>query len=314
VKFRSLLYIIFAGLCCIALGVIAGPRVRATSQSSTASAAAQGTAPTGPALTAIQQKIEAYLRHLYAWGPSYKVSVGPLKESPIPNVYEVNVEVGSEGQSDSAKFYVSKDGNYMMRAELENLNTDPLAETRKQLTTEGYPSKGPADAKVVVVEFADFECPSCKQLDTILRGLMPNFPQVRLVYKDFPLTQIHPWAATAANAGRCAYKQNPTAFWKFHDLIFDSQELISGENVWDKMQDLAKQSGLDPAALRSCMADPATQKEVEKSMAEGVGLHIANTPTIFVNGRRIIGPDGATLEQYIRYELTPAGAAAQPSH
>jgi protein-disulfide isomerase len=271
----------------------------------------QSSAPTTqaslPPSGEVQQKVEGYLRHLYAWGPSFKLSFGPLKETPIPGIYQVTVQVTAEGQTDSATFYVTKDGRYLMRTELEDLSSDPLAEVRKKITLEGYPSKGPADARVVLVEYADYECPSCKQLDTILRALLPNFPQVRLVFKDFPLTQIHPWAATAANAGRCAYKQNPTTYWKFHDLVFDNQETISPENVWERLQDYATQSGLDSGGLRACMADPQTQAEVNKSMAEGEALHVANTPTIFVNGRRIIGPDGAMLEQYIRYDL-PAPA------
>ncbi len=253
---------------------------------------------------AIQQKIEAYLRHVYAWGPSFKITFGQLKDAPIPGFYQLSMDIAVDNQTDSATFYVSKDGRYLMRGELEDMTADPMAEIQKQINLQGSPFTGPADAKVVLVEYADFECPSCRQLDTILRSMLPNFPQVRLVYKDFPLTQIHPWAMTAAEAGRCANNQNPAAFWKFHDLIFDHQDLISPSNVWDKMQEYSTQAGLDVAALRTCMADPAIQAQIEKSMTEGEALHIANTPTIFVNGHRLIGPDAATLEQFIRFELT----------
>ena len=153
------------------------------------------------------------------------------------------------------------------------------------------------------MEYADYECPSCRQLDTILRTLLPTQPQVRLVYKDFPLTQIHPWAMTAATAGRCAYQQSPTNFWKFHDLLYDNQSIITPENAYQKIQDYATQSGLDANALKSCMAAPQSQEDVKKSMSEGESLHITNTPTIFVNGRRLIGPDAATLQQFIQYNL-----------
>ena len=263
------------------------------------------TAPHGSnAPAAIQDKIEAYLRHIYAWGPSFKITFGQLKEAPIPGLYKISMNITFDNQTDTADFYVSKDGRYLMRSELEDMTTDPMAEIRKQIYLEDSPSMGPANAKVVLVEYADFECPSCKQLDTILRSMLPNFPQVRLVYKDFPLTQIHPWAMTAAQAGRCAYKQNQAGFWRFHDLVFDRQDLISPSNVWDRMQEYASQAGLDSAALRTCMADAGIQAQIQKSMSEGEALHIANTPTIFVNGHRLIGPDAATLEQFIRYELT----------
>jgi protein-disulfide isomerase len=252
----------------------------------------------------IQKKIEAYLRNMYAWGPNFKLKFEPLKDTPVPNLYEVKVEVSTEGQGDTAAFYVTKDGRFLIRAELEDMTTDPAAKIRKQISTTGYPSKGPANAKVVLVEYADYECPSCRQLDTVLRGLLPTQPQVRLIYKDFPLTQIHPWAMTAAIAGRCVYRQDPTAFWKFHDLLFDNHAIISPENAYQKMQDYATESGLDAATLKTCMSDPQTQEEVKRSMAEGEALHITNTPTIFVNGRRLIGPDAATLQQFIQYDLS----------
>jgi protein-disulfide isomerase len=251
----------------------------------------------------IQQKIEAYLRHIYAWGPSFKITFGQMKEAPVSGLFQVSMDLAVDNQNDTATFYVSRDGRYLIRAELEDMTSDPMAEIRKQIHLEDTPMQGPTNARVTLVEYADFECPSCKQLDTILRSILPNFPQVRLAYKDFPLTQIHPWAMTAAQAGRCAYRQNPVAFWKFHDLIFDHQDLISPGNVWDKMQEYATQAGLSASALRTCMSDPGTQTQIQKSMDEGEALHIANTPTIFVNGHRLIGPDATTLEQFIRYEL-----------
>lgn len=293
-RFLSMVLVVF-----IAVGMLAA---QTGSQSAPSKLAASGTVATTVS-SPIQQKVESYLRHMYAWGPSFKITFGTLTESPIPGLYTVNVDVSANGQTDSAKFYVSKDGRYLMRADLEDMNSDPIAEVRKQISLAGSPSKGPADATIVLVEYADYECPSCRQLDGILRSVLPRFPQVRLIYKDFPLTQIHPWANTAATAGRCAYKQNPTAFWKFHDMIYDGQELISAENVWEKLQDYAAQAGLDAPSLRACMSQPQAQEEINKSISEGEALHIANTPTIFVNGRRLIAPDEAMLTQFIRYEL-----------
>jgi protein-disulfide isomerase len=300
VKFRSA-----AILCTTTLLIaFAGLTIHAAQQSTPAkphapapsTSAAQPNAP-------IERKIEAYLRDLYAWGPNFKLKFEPLKETPVPNLYEVKVEVSADGQGDTATFYVTKDGHFLIRAELEDITTDPAAKIRKEIVTAGYPSKGPADAKIVLVEYADYECPSCRQLDSILRAMLPTEPQVRLIYKDFPLTQIHPWAMTAAEAGRCAYQQNPNAFWKFHDLLFDNQSIIAPEDAYQKMQDYATQSGLDANTLKVCMADPQTKSEVNKSITEGESLHITNTPTIFVNGRRLVGPDAATLQQFIQYDL-----------
>jgi protein-disulfide isomerase len=259
----------------------------------------QATAPP----TELQKKIEAYLRDLYGFGQDFTITVGDPQPTPILDLEAVNIEVGFNGQSDSTVIYISKDGKFMIRGELDDMAVDPLESIRKQIHTEGAPSEGPADARVTVVEYADFECPSCRQLDTILRTLMPKYPQVRLVYKDFPLTDLHPWAMTAAIAGHCAFAENPSAFWPLHDSIFDSQDLISPDNAFDKLLDLATQAGLNPDQMRTCMADPATAQFIQSEESEGQALEISSTPTIFVNGRRIVGPNDQLLDQYIQFEL-----------
>jgi protein-disulfide isomerase len=127
--------------------------------------------------------------------------------------------------------------------------------------------------------------------------------KVRVVFKDFPIEQIHPWARTAAIAGRCAYQQDAKAFWKMYDFIYDNQELISAANAWTKMADYAGQSGLDAGAFKSCMASPEAAAAVNASRANGQKLEVNSTPTVFVNGRRLVGADAHLLEQYINYEL-----------
>lgn len=261
------------------------------------------TGASSAAVGLIQKKLEAYLRKLYAWGPSFRLKIGPLNDAPVAGFYEVSLEVTTGDQSDTAVFYVSKDGRYLLRGDLQDMAADPLAALRAKIHLDNSPSKGPANARVVVVEYADFQCPTCRQLHQTLRALAPNYREVRFVFKDFPLVQIHPWAMTAAIAGHCAYEQKNEAFWKLHDAIFDAQELISPENVWQKLLDFAGQAGLDTTALRACMASPQAKQAVMENVAEGQALKIANTPTVFVNGRRMIGSDRNLLEQYLQYEL-----------
>jgi protein-disulfide isomerase len=290
----------------IALGqstTSAPPPARAAAQ------AAPGQPPTG-----IQKKVEDYLRHIYAWGPTFRIKFGSMKEAPVGGLYEFTVDVSMGDQTDTGIFYVSKDGRYLIRGDIQDMSSDPIAAVRAQIKLADSPSKGPTKASVTLVEYGDFQCPSCRELHNVLREIEPQYPQVRLVFKDFPLTQIHPWAMTAATAGRCAYQQNHSAFWKMNDAIYDAQELISTENVWQKLLDFGSQAGLDTAALRTCMSDPATVEAINGSIKEGVQLKIANTPTIFVNGRRLIGPDRATLEQFIQYELSTHPAPAPPQN
>ncbi len=264
----------------------------------------QGTpAASAPDHAAIQQKLEAYLRNIYAWAPTVKLTFPEFVPASVDGMYKITVAVALGDQSDKAVFYVSKDGRYMMRGDVEDLNGDPLADARKQINLDNSPSKGPADAKIVMVEYADFECPSCRAAEPGVRSIEAKYPQVRVVFKDFPLTQIHPWAMTAALAGRCTYQMDPAAFWKFHDAVYDNQDLISPANAWDKLQEYATQAGIkDTAAFRSCMADPKTAQAVADSQAEGQRLRVANTPTIYINGRKLVGGDPAMLDQYITFD------------
>lgn len=260
-------------------------------------------APAATVESPIQKTVEAYLRNLYAFGADTIVIASAPKDIGVEGLQEVDVEVRVGENQQTGKVYVTKDGKYMFRGELSDLSKDPLAENRAQLQIKDSPSLGPASAPVTLVEFSDFECPVCRSLHDALRGLLPNYPQLRVVFKDFPLEQIHPWARTAAIAGRCAYQQDPKAFWKMYDFIYDGQELISAENAWGKMTDFAAQSGLNAESFKACMASPEAGAAVDASRANGVQLEVGSTPTIFVNGRRIVGADPHTLEQYIKYEL-----------
>src|SRR5437879_11462821 len=146
------------------------------------------------AATPIQKKLETFLRKLYAWGPSFRVKIGVLRDAPAPGFYEVPVEVAMGEQSDTAIFYVSKDGRYFVRVDIQDMSTDPVAAVRAQIHLADCPSTGPANARAVVVEYADFQCPTCGQLHTVVSEIEPQYPQLRFVYKSFALTHIHPCA------------------------------------------------------------------------------------------------------------------------
>ena len=274
-----------------AQGQAAGP---AASKSS-------GAAPAAP--SALQKSIESYLRDLYALGPEVELTVSAPKESEVPGLMETTVEVKSKENTQSAKFYVSKDGKYLVRGEVSELSKDPLAETVEQIQTKEAPSLGDPKAPVTLVEFSDFQCPVCRSLHDVLRGLLPNYPQVRVVFKDYPIEILHPWARTAALAGRCAYVQDPAAFWKLYDSIYDHQDIISASNAWMKMAEYASQAGLNSDAFRSCLASSEASAAIDASRANGQQLEVNSTPTVFINGRRMVGADARLIEQYIQYEL-----------
>jgi protein-disulfide isomerase len=257
-----------------------------------------------PAVSAPTRKsIEAFLRNYYALGAEYTITVGAPNPLGTSGLSEVPVEVKSPDGGDTVKMYLTADGKYLIRGEVNDLTTDPLAENIAKFDLQGAPVFGDPKAPITIVEFGDFECPVCRNFHDAVRGMLPNYPQVKLIFKDFPIDQIHPWARTAALAGRCAYQQEPKAFWKMYDLIYDNQELISAANAYEKMVDFAGRENLNTDNFKACLSSPQAVAEVEASLNNGKLLEVRSTPTVFVNGRRLAGADPHALQQYIDFEV-----------
>ncbi|HLK36961.1 MAG TPA: DsbA family protein [Polyangiaceae bacterium] len=164
------------------------------------------------------------------------------------------------------------------------------------------PVRGPADAWVTLVEFGDFECPACGWEEPILRNLLQEYPKdLRLVFKNFPLTDIHPWAEGAALAAGCALPQG--GFWQMHDLLFANQTALDAESLVI----YANTAGLDVGAWRRCMVSSPPAQVVAADLALGTSLEVDATPTFVLNGVRIVG----TLSQSrFEYLINQAGTAA----
>ncbi len=250
--------------------------------------------------------LEAYVRHLFLWGPQIKVSVSDPKPSQLPGMVEVRVLGTAGAASQEELFYVTNDGQKIVRAAVYDIQQNPFREDLDKLKTEFQPSLGTPGAPVVLVLFSDFQCSFCKEEARMLRqNLIAAYPtQVRLYFKDFPLEQIHPWAKPAAIAGRCVFRQNPTAFWPFHDWLFENQTSMTAENLRAKVLEYGKNHDLDVAQLTRCVDNRSTENEVNRSMAEARALQVNSTPTLFVNGRRITSHiSWPALKQIIDFEL-----------
>jgi protein-disulfide isomerase len=265
--------------------------------------AQQPAATATAAPTKTQKSIEAFLRNYYALGSEFTVTVGTPKPVGTSGLSEVSIDVKSPDGSDTVKMYLTADGRYLIRGDVNDLTVNPLAENIAKFDLKGAPVLGDPKAPITVVEYGDFECPVCRNFHDAVRGLLPKYPQVKLIFKDFPLDQIHPWARTGALAGRCAYQQDPKVFWKMYDLIYDNQDLVSAANAYDKMIEFAGQAGLNTDTFKSCLSSPQAAAEVNASLENGKLLNVRSTPTVFVNGRPLGGADPHALQQYLDYEV-----------
>lgn len=163
--------------------------------------------------------------------------------------------------------------------------TQPPQFTRYDIPADGFPSIGPENAPIVIVEFSDFQCPFCKRFfDETLESLLAAYPdKIRFVYRHLPLTSIHPNAFPAAEAAMCANDQN--SFWQYHDKIFLNQDQLGRELYLQ----IASELGLDNVAFEDCLTSEKHKDAVQKDFDFALGLGVQSTPTFFINGLALVG-------------------------
>jgi protein-disulfide isomerase len=159
-----------------------------------------------------------------------------------------------------------------------------LEPLRAPIATAGFPTRGPANAAVTIVEFSDFECPYCGQLFPTLKQVEKNYPQqVRIVYRQFPLTNIHPRAQKAAEASLCANDQQK--FWEFHDSMFGNQSELSMADLRQRAVDLK----LNTETFNKCLESGRHVPAIQADLQEGARNGVTGTPALFINGRMLTG-------------------------
>jgi protein-disulfide isomerase len=258
------------------------------------------------------QRIEREVRSYYSLPATVKVTVGPLRPSEFPNYDALTINIEGEGKKQDYDFLLSKDGKTLMRVTKLDLSKDPYVEIMKKINLAGRPVRGNKDAKVVVVNFDDFQCPFCSHMhQTLFPELLKEYgDRVEFVYKDFPLSEIHPWAIHAAVDANCLAAQNSEAYWDFADYIHANQHEVSSEKAREgqfaALDRLTTQQGqkhnLDQTKLQSCIK-AQNEDAVKASMKEGESVGVSATPTLFVNGQEM---DGALPASDVRLVLDRA--------
>jgi protein-disulfide isomerase len=175
---------------------------------------------------------------------------------------------------------------------------------RTEVSLEGAPVRGNANAPVTIVEFSDFHCPFCRKAQPTIDDLRAKYgSKINVIYRDFPLDNLHPQARMAAEAGHCAIEQGK--FWEFHDKVFKNDPASSQ----DGLNRMAKEAGLDVTAFEACSGSGKYKSAVQTSVAEGTKLGITGTPTFFINGRMLVGAQPAeAFTRIIDEELAAAAS------
>ncbi len=256
-----------------------------------------------------KEDVEASLQRNLGYDSSVSWEILEIRPSIIPGVAEVLVSINKQQPN---RLYISPDGrNAIVVADVIPFGPNPYAPARAKLQAADGPALGPKAPVISIVEFSDLECPHCKTAQPIVEKLAADFPQVRIVFQQFPLpASLHPWAMKAAEYADCAARVNPAAFWKYLDAIFENQGSIALATADDKLKELATAAGLDAEKISSCAAAAGTEARVKKSMELGQSLDVNQTPTFFINGRRLLGVADIPYDQLkklVQFEMDHAG-------
>jgi protein-disulfide isomerase len=271
----------------------------------------------------VARLIERQVRATYSVSPEVKISVGQLRPSEFPTYDALTITFDNAGKKQDVEFLLAKDHKTLLRVTRFDLTKDPYGEIMKKIDISGRPTRGSKDAKVIAVNYDDFQCPFCSLM---YASLFPTLLQeygdrVLFVFKDYPLQEIHPWAVHAAVNANCLASENSEAYWDFADYVHGNQREINNEKgreaqiaALDKLATLRGQKyKLDAAKLQACVK-AQNDKAVRASMQEAELIGVTATPEMFVNGRKVDGavPIGE-LRAILDRALTDAGVAV-PEH
>jgi len=256
--------------------------------------AAQSSAPE------LDKRIERQVRATFQLPPTVDIKVGTRKPSADFSGYDnLTVELSQGDRKVVQEFLISKDNQTMARVTKMDLSKDPYAEVMKKIDISGRPVLGNPAAKVNIVNYDDFQCPFCSRMhDLLMTDVAKTYgDRVRIIYKDYPLSEIHPWATHAAVDANCLAAQSSDAYWEFANYAHANQKEITGsarplaeqaKTIDASATMIAQKRNLQLVPLESCIK-AQQDAAVKASHAEGDTLGVTATPTMFINGEKAEG-------------------------
>jgi len=240
-----------------------------------------------------KETVDAFLQANWGYDDNRVWQVQGILKTPVDGVSKVIIFVADKSGKEKPSafaFFVLPGTKYMISGDdVIPFGENPFSDNRTVLQQRADgPYRGSADKKLELVEFADFQCPHCKEAQANMEKLATDFPNARVIYQNYPLPQ-HPAAAEAAAYGVCVAKQGgSTAFYTFASTVFDGQDgLATSDGAALTLNSAVTKAGLDPAKVETCAKDPETMKNVDDSVKLAKDLHINQTPTLDVNGRPV---------------------------
>jgi len=262
-------------------------------------------------------EVDAFLKATWGYNADLAWQVVQVAKTPVAGVSKVVVAIGQKSnpsQVGSLIFFTLPDGQHIIsQDDMVPFGARPFDEHRKILAAEANgPARGSASKDLLLVEFADFQCPHCKDAQPTIQRMVEDFPNARFVFQSFPLPQ-HSEAAKAAAYGVCVQKAGgDTAFFKFADSVFTNQAGLTPEGSTETLNKAVADASLDPSKIAACSTSPVGVDGVKTSLDLVHKLDVRETPTLYINGRAV--PIGGIqydqLKAIINYQAAQDGVAA----
>jgi protein-disulfide isomerase len=261
----------------------------------------------------LNRRIEVLVRAQFNIPQDYAVTLAARKPSQVNGYDTLPITFSRDGKAQEADFLISTDGKTLARLDTFDLVKNPIF----SIDVAGRPIRGNPDAKVTVINFDDLECPYCARMHlSLFPDTIEHYKdKVRFIYKDSPLTQIHPWAMHASVDANCLAAQSGDVYWTYVDYLHAHGDEISGADrdpakSFAALDRIARQeatiSKLDTPKLDTCLAKQ-DEAQVRASGLEAEALRIDGTPALFVDGERI---DGALPKEQLWLVIDRALRAA----
>jgi protein-disulfide isomerase len=263
------------------------------------------------AATPTKDDVNAFLQSNWGYDQNRMWQVQAILKTPVDGLSKVVVFVGDKTGKEkpqALEFFALPDGKHIISGDdVLPFGAHPFADNRAQLQQRADgPYRGAAPKNFEMVEFADFQCPHCKEAQANMDKLAVDFPNARIVFQNDPIEQIHPQALTAAEYGVCVSKLGGSAaFFQFAPAVFDGQDgLGTADGATLTLNSAVTKAGLDPAKVAACAATPAVKEQVQASIKLASDLGVASVPMLAVNGRMV--PANApydTLKMIVEYQI-----------
>lgn len=294
----------------ISIGLLISVAMAQSPASKAATPAASAAASSQPQLLPSKELVDAAIQRTLGYDPNISWQIYDIRQSSIPDLADVVVSINKQAPQ---HIFMSSSTQTAIIGEMIPFGRDPFGPTRAKLQAADGPALGSATPSILIVDFSDLECPHCKAAHPKLEKLTTDFPQVKLVFQQFPLpASLHPWAMKAAQYADCAGRlsKDKQVFWKYVDMVFENQGGITEATADGQLKGFAAAVGLDPQKVVDCTTSMETEARIKKSMDLGQSLEVNQTPTVFVNGRRVLGPADLPYDQLkmlVQFEIDHAG-------